>query len=658
MIALIAAPAVVLFFALTALPGSEPPIKPAEAVAGPEQTCAAGDCQPDLGSDEAAQELADRYVPIVKLREEKSECASDGDPYFPTSVDAAIDQPGVFLGGSSDEETIPTLDFDRTDLDGLDKDWYLDYPGDPIHPGCTFERAFRGLVESMDLPAVAYAHIATEEGEDGIAVQYWFYYYFNDWNNHHEGDWEMIQVTFDANSVEEALDEEPVSVAFSQHGTGETSDWEDGNLEKDEGRPVVYVAHGSHASFLEQAIYLGFGEEGAGFGCDDTTGATRRLDLEAVVIPTTTEGAPDELAWVGFGGRWGEPAGTEFNGPTGPIDKTRFLEPMSWQDGLPSTSVKVPLQNTFGPNAVEIFCDVVEFFSDTLLLLFKTDPIIVYALLIGIAIGAVIAVRQTSFLPRMPLPLVRRRRFGQILTSSLSIYRRAPLLFLGIGAIFIPLGILLDALHALVLETPLVEDLVRLFDSNVVAEALIGLALGFLPTVVAYLMVVAGTAAALRDWDQTKAQRLRSAYASALASADDILLARLVPYALALLLAFTFIGIPWAIRKLVDTTFVEQTIIFEDKERRTATDASAEVVRGNRWWTLGVGVLLVAIGFLLGPVLAILLLFFTDVTPEFANSFSSFLYVALVPYVGIALTLAYFELRERRIEAQPQPPSR
>ena len=34
-----------------------------------------------------------------------------------------------------------------------------------------------------DQPPVIYASIATEDGQPGIALQYWFFYYFNDFNN-------------------------------------------------------------------------------------------------------------------------------------------------------------------------------------------------------------------------------------------------------------------------------------------------------------------------------------------------------------------------------------------------------------------------------------------------------------------------------------------
>ena len=69
---------------------------------------------------------------------------------------------------------------------------------------------------------------------------------------------------------------------------------------------------------------------------------------------------------------------------------------------------------------------------------------------------------------------------------------------------------------------------------------------------------------------------------------------------------------------------------------------------------ISVALLLVAIGLLLGPVVAVLLLFFTDTTPALANIISSLIYVALVPYVGIAMTLAYYELRER-LPAEDRP---
>ena len=50
-----------------------------------------------------------------------------------------------------------------------------------------------------------------------LALQYWLFYAYNDWNNLHEGDWEMIQLVFDARNAHDALTTAPTSVGYSQH---------------------------------------------------------------------------------------------------------------------------------------------------------------------------------------------------------------------------------------------------------------------------------------------------------------------------------------------------------------------------------------------------------------------------------------------------------
>ena len=63
-----------------------------------------------------------------------------------------------------------------------------------------------------------YAHVATDPGYPGkLALQYWFFYPFNDFNNTHEGDWEMTQLVFDAADAPEALTKEPAKVGYSSH---------------------------------------------------------------------------------------------------------------------------------------------------------------------------------------------------------------------------------------------------------------------------------------------------------------------------------------------------------------------------------------------------------------------------------------------------------
>ena len=46
---------------------------------------------------EAAQELAERYAPIVVLKRQEEPCDSSGEPYGPTAVDIVLDNPEVLL---------------------------------------------------------------------------------------------------------------------------------------------------------------------------------------------------------------------------------------------------------------------------------------------------------------------------------------------------------------------------------------------------------------------------------------------------------------------------------------------------------------------------------------------------------------------------------
>ena len=107
----------------------------------------------------------------------------------------------------------------------------------------------------------------------------------NDWNNLHEGDWEMIQLNFDAADAAQALNQDPVAVGYSSHEGAERAAWGDEKLEV-VGRthPVVYPAAGSHANKFTEALYIGSSAD-AGVGCDDTRGPHVQLRPLVRTIP-------------------------------------------------------------------------------------------------------------------------------------------------------------------------------------------------------------------------------------------------------------------------------------------------------------------------------------------------------------------------------------
>ena len=91
--------------------------------------------------------------------------------------------------------------------DGEEVRYYVDAPGDDRPAGNGLSRwrqRWREIVQpdGLDAPPTAspypptqYAHLFWWNRERGLlAIQYWFYYPFNEWVNNHEADWERIQI--------------------------------------------------------------------------------------------------------------------------------------------------------------------------------------------------------------------------------------------------------------------------------------------------------------------------------------------------------------------------------------------------------------------------------------------------------------------------------
>ena len=232
---------------------------------------------------DAEDDLAQRFAPIVRLVDQPEPCGP-GEPYEPSDIDAFMNEDTVALRGPWNPTDLVQIGPSAATLGRGLLDYHLDFPGNPLDPGCGYERWAR-IVTAGTEPTV-YAHVAAEPDHPGrLALQYWFYYPFNDWNNTHEGDWEMIQLVFDASSAEEALRQQPSQVGYSQHEGAEASDWDDEKLELVDGtHPVVYPAAGSHANFYDPALFLGRSAK-EGVGCDDTRGPSRELRPVVRTIP-------------------------------------------------------------------------------------------------------------------------------------------------------------------------------------------------------------------------------------------------------------------------------------------------------------------------------------------------------------------------------------
>ena len=156
-------------------------------------------------ADEAA--LAARYAPVVRLVDQPERCGP-GEPYVPIDVNLLFDEPTVALRGPWTGANLVKVGPSAGDLGAGLYEYHLDFPGDALNPGCDYLNWSRHINQGHQ-PTV-YAHVVTDPGYPGqIALQYWMFYVYNDWNNLHEGDWEMIQINFPASTAAEALKVSP-----------------------------------------------------------------------------------------------------------------------------------------------------------------------------------------------------------------------------------------------------------------------------------------------------------------------------------------------------------------------------------------------------------------------------------------------------------------
>jgi hypothetical protein len=603
--------------------------------------------------DPAAQELAEKYVPIAMLREQRDPpCDTKEEQYQPTSVETVLGNPTVTLaheepdGRLVDVKKAPTA----ADIAGLRDGYYLDYEGKVLGDTCVYARAFRQLVAEGKAPAITYAHVAREPNHDGFALQFWFYWYFNQFNDLHEGDWEGMQITFESNTTAGALEEEPSEVIVFQHAGGERADWEDGKVQKQGTHPVVYPAAGSHAAFYDSAVYLGNGQNGSGVGCDNTSEPLRELRLRPVLLPET---APERGAfqWLSYRGRWGEREKGYNNGPTGPVTKTVWREPFAWMEGQRTTSPRLPGGSVVGGPVTGAFCGAVVAATDLTHLATKSRPAAI-AIVAGVLLVLVALFGLTRWGPIDLTQLRARRAFGQILRTARRLYRRHWWPLIPIGLIAFPIVGGVKLLGEAVANGRGVDD----------AAGRAGVHLAFadlletLGPPVAYTLVAAIVIVFVRELARGHQPGVRDSIRGMLARFWRVVAAQMMVTFALLLLLLTVVGIPIAAWKYVSWLFVQQEVLFTDKSIREAFRGSSALVRGRWWHTVRVAGVLWLLSVAAGPLLGFALIF-TGFDLVWINLLGSVVFALFIPYVAVGQTLLYFDLQVRA-EEEPVPKRR
>jgi hypothetical protein len=163
-----------------------------------------------------------------------------------------------------------------------------------------------GIEDPADTPLVGYHRMVA--AVHLFWHQFWLWYLDNPWSiagaGRHEGDWELVQIA--------SVDEEgnrPVLMTNSQHRGGEKREfW---RCERVGGRPVVYVARGSHANFFTP------GERG------DDIADGRGSELADVEWRPFGE-------WADWPGRWGNSTGVGRSPESPGRQGDRWRRPEIW----------------------------------------------------------------------------------------------------------------------------------------------------------------------------------------------------------------------------------------------------------------------------------------------------------------------------------------
>jgi hypothetical protein len=606
-------------------------------------TPAAADLQDEIA-------LAERYAPVVRLVEQLEECGP-GEPYEPLNVDLLFDEPTVALrgpwGGGDLVEIGPSAD----DLAGGLYEYHLDFPGNALDPGCTYELWARRLSEG-EAPAV-YAHVVGDPSHPGeLALQYWLFYAYNDWNNLHEGDWEMIQLVFEAEDAAAALEVDPTRVGYSQHEGAEQAEWGEDKLELVDGtHPVVHPAAGSHANFYEEGLFLGSSAE-QGVGCDDTSGPTVDLRPTVVTIPSNPGAAQDAYPWIDYQGRWGELQRAFFNGPTGPNLKTQWTEPVTWSEGWRDQSYAVPAGGALGTGATDFFCDAIAGGSKALQRALDNPPVVLGVLALLLVL-VVLLVSRATWTPSAPLRLARRRAWGQILATSLRMYWRRPGLFLGIGLVMLPISIVVAALQSLILGA---AGFAGIDADGEGATLLVLLVVALLTTLTlaGVGLVQAAAARALVEVDEGRPVGPIDAYRLALDSVRPLLGALAIAVIVVSLLTTSVILIPIAVWLAVRWALIAPIVELETHSALGALRRSGKLVRLNWLKVATLAIVGGALALAAGPVLGVLLILLLDAPLALSNVIAGLVYVVAMPFVALSTVYVYFDARVRD-ELAPDP---
>jgi hypothetical protein len=272
-------------------------------------------------------ELLERHQPYLRYDSQEAYFADDAAIFCASPGDTLQQAGGRVLATAGDDLSLAVLAHDP-------------YPGpagarwDKGDVLSIHDKRYRMRAAELHMQPqyanVAYGHVVVDP-RGATWLQYWYCYLFNDYNliggfvkaGLHEGDWETVQLRLGAGGT-------PDHAVYAQHNHAEGRQWDQVELVPGTGRPVVYVARGSHASYFEP------GTKWTGVWFDYADGKRQSPERQRLVGVFDGDAT---LRWIRWPGSWGD---TKPGGGIAPAESPRSPGVRKhWRDPLALLDVAV-----------------------------------------------------------------------------------------------------------------------------------------------------------------------------------------------------------------------------------------------------------------------------------------------------------------------------
>jgi hypothetical protein len=230
-----------------------------------------------------AVRLARRYAPTLRF--------ATGERYRPLHLDDYLAR-SVLRAGSPPRGTISQPQPTLFSLPITPAASYLDVRGAEPNANAALYPSIEQQLETTNSRTIVYWHLARQPSTGRIAIEYWFFYLYNDFYDKHEADWEGVTVFLD-NGV-------PIGASYSQHQGRKWMPW----TTSTSAGPTVYVARGSHANYPmpgRYAIRVCWTLHGR--HCSPAPNLDDARGTGAAVTPAAYD--LHELGGTGYTGSWG-----------------------------------------------------------------------------------------------------------------------------------------------------------------------------------------------------------------------------------------------------------------------------------------------------------------------------------------------------------------